>query len=277
VSLVTGEGVQVSLPYAALPSRLLAAAIDLGLQSALALGLGTGLGLVLGKGVDPALARALLVVLIAACYLGLPTLTTAARGWTVGKLVLGLRVTRDDGGPVGLREAFGRELVGIVVEKPGALLGLPALVCMLARPDGKRVGDLVSGTVVLSTRVARAGHVSAVAMPRMPDGLESWAASVDLARLDDALARQTRDLLTRAARLTPAAREQALVQVSTNLESALGPRPPQLPVWTWLAAVVAEGRRRDVARLLAQRVAPGFGVPAWDRPNQPDRPPDVPG
>jgi hypothetical protein len=45
----------------------------------------------------------------------------------------------------------------------------------------------------------------------------------------------------------------------------LGPPPPGAATRAWLAAIIAERRRRDTARLNAARVPPGFGVAAWDR------------
>ena len=73
--------------------------------------------------------------------------------------------------------------------------GSVGLISSLASSRGKRLGDHFAGTVVVRGRVPK--RVSAdqhvYAMPR---GLESWAATIDLARLPDVSALQARQLLT---------------------------------------------------------------------------------
>ena len=56
-------------------------------------------------------------------FLGYPVaMETLTRGRTLGKMALGLRVVRDDGGPITFRQALVRGLVGLALERPGLFL-----------------------------------------------------------------------------------------------------------------------------------------------------------
>lgn len=250
--IVTGEAVALDLRAARLPTRALATAIDLAVQYVALLVVLLALGGVLGAtGADPAASGALLVVVLVALLLGYPIgMTVLTRGRTLGKLAVGLRVVREDGGPVLFRQALTREIVGFVVEKPGPLLFLPAVVSALVREDGRRIGDLAAGTLVISERVSG----SVVALPPMPPPLAGWAAGLDLSRLSDATALRARQLLTRSGQLRPEAREAIGSATVAEVATAVGPVPAGTPGWAYLAAVLAERRRRDALRL-AQRTA----------------------
>ena len=67
------------------------------------------------------------------------------RGATVGKMILGLRVISDDYNPASYMQALVR---GLLRGADIALLGF----VMLARPDRRRVGDWVAGTLVVSEK-----------------------------------------------------------------------------------------------------------------------------
>lgn len=74
---------------------------------------------------------------------------TARWGQTAGKLLLGLRVVRADGGPVGGGQALFRETLGRLAA--GFLLGLGYL-WVLADPQGQGWHDKLAGTVVVRVR-----------------------------------------------------------------------------------------------------------------------------
>jgi hypothetical protein len=178
---------------------------------------------------------------------------------------MGLRVVRDDGGPIRFRHAFVRGLVGVVVDRPGLSIGLLALVPMLFGARSKRLGDLAAGTLVVQERVpSRVG-----APAEMPPALAGWAAALDLSRVDDALALQTRQFLGRSPQLAAWTREQmgsALVQEVVRRTAA--PPPAGVPGWAYLTAVLAERRRRELLRLDAG--------PAWPPPTAAASPPPAP-
>jgi uncharacterized RDD family membrane protein YckC len=204
---------------------------------------------------EGALFGGLYIIVLAATFIGYPvTMETLTRGRTVGKMVLGLRVVRDDGGPVRFRQALSRGMVGAAIEFPG-LLGAPLtwLAClwtMAVNPLGKRLGDYAAGTVVIHERTPAAwGWV-----PVMPPGLADWASTLDLAGLDDDLALAVRNFLARNRHLREPARAQLGYRLSTEVAAAVNPPPPAgTPGWAYLAAVHAERHQRAMRRLAAVR------------------------
>lgn len=245
-SVVIGEAVALELRPARLPSRMLAAAADLSIQ------LGAFLALIvlvgrLTAGLDSAASAASALVLVIAVAVGYPVLfETLWRGRTPGKALLGLRVVRDDGGPVGFRQALVRGLVGVFVERPGITLFVAGVVTSLASRQGKRLGDVLAGTFVQQERVPAAPP----SVAPMPAPLAGWAATLDLSRLPDDLALAARQLLSRMGELTPAAREELGGRLVRAVAAVVSPPPPPgTPGWAYLAAVLAERRRRAELRL----------------------------
>lgn len=76
------------------------------------------------------------------------------RGQTPGKRFCGLMVVHDDGSPVGWHGAFVRNTVRFVDFLP--LLYAGGFVACLLNRDGKRLGDLAAGTVVVHVEPALA-------------------------------------------------------------------------------------------------------------------------
>ena len=70
-----------------------------------------------------------------------------ARGQTVGKMALGIRVLCDDGTPVGWYQSTVRNFLKFVDFLP-VLYGA-GLLSMLLQKDFKRLGDLAAGTLVV--------------------------------------------------------------------------------------------------------------------------------
>jgi uncharacterized RDD family membrane protein YckC len=71
---------------------------------------------------------------------------TLWRGQTPGKRLLGIRVVRMDGAPVGFPESVIRNLAR-VIEVP--LLYAPGVLCVALTPRHQRLGDILSGTLVV--------------------------------------------------------------------------------------------------------------------------------
>jgi uncharacterized RDD family membrane protein YckC len=255
--LVTGEAVALDLRPAALPSRVLAGLVDATLQLGLLAIIG-GTASAVSVDVSEAAVGALgILVLVAVLVVPPVTFETLMRGRTPGKAVMGLRVVRDDGGPIGFRHALVRGLVGAFLERFGLTFFVAAVVSMLLHPQGKRVGDLLAGTVVLHERVtARGGAVA-----EMPPQLGVWAAGLDLSRLSDPLALSARQFLSRSDQLTDAARDDLGGRLVAAVVEAVGPPPPGTPGWAVLSAVLAERRRRETARLAARPGAPAPAAP----------------
>ena len=278
--LVTGEAVALDLRPAALPSRIIAGLIDAVIQLALFFGIGAIAEAVGATASSAATAAITIVVVVIALIVYPVAFETLLRGRTPGKAAMGLRVVRDDGGPIGFRHALVRGLAGAFVERAGVTLFVGALATMLLNERSKRIGDLLAGTVVLQERVAARGGPVAT----MPPQLAGWAAQTDLSGLSDELALSARQFLARSRDLTPQAREdlggrlvQAVLAVVTP------PPPPGTPGWAVLSAVLAERRRREEERLGAVNdaglrassyapLSPPPTVAAAPRP-EPDAPP----
>lgn len=259
--LVGGEAVEVEVRLAGVGSRVLAFVVDLALQLTLAVLL-LMIGLVLAASLalrgDPhrALMSGLLVIGIVLVFVAYPvTVEMMSGGRSAGKLLLGLRVVREDGGPVRFRHALTRALVGLAVEWPGLLIPLAGwLVClgvMLVQPSGRRLGDLAAGTMVLHERTpASWGWV-----PTMPPRLAGWARSLDLAGLDDGLALAVRHFLSRNREIREPARTRLGFALASEVARQTTPSAPVgTPGWEYLAAVLAERHRRASARLVRRRV-----------------------
>src|SRR4051794_26137730 len=125
--LVNGEGVEVDLRYARLGSRGLALLIDILSQIALFIGLFVIIGplttlLPEGEADDAFFAAATVAVIVVVLVVYPTTIETLTNGRSLGKLAVGLRVVRADGGPIRLRHALTRALVGVTLEWPGLML-----------------------------------------------------------------------------------------------------------------------------------------------------------
>ncbi|HEX7187600.1 MAG TPA: RDD family protein [Actinomycetes bacterium] len=253
--LVTGDAVVLELRLAKLASRSLALAIDLTVQLSVLLA-GTFVVAGVVSAVDDALAAALGLLFYLSVILGYPVaMETATRGRTLGKMALGLRVVREDGGPARFRHAFVRGLMAVV--EIWITFGSVALVTSLASPRGKRLGDFLAGTVVVHERVPTQGGPVAA----MPPPLAGWAAGLDLSRVPDDLALAARQYLARAGELSPAASEEMGSRIAGALAAVTAPAPPPgTPAWAFLAAVLAERRRRELARLGTAQQQP-WGAP----------------
>lgn len=258
--IVTGEAVALDLRPAGVATRALAVVIDLAVQFALLL-VASLLLFRFAFSSDTAAYAAIAVSLYVLVLLGYPVLfETLTRGRTLGKMALGLRVVRDDGGPIRFRHALVRALVGVVVEKPGISFGSVALITMLVSRTGKRLGDMAAGTVVLQERIP----VRVAAPPDMPPALAGWASGLDLSGVGDELALRVRQFLARAHELDPSARETigtGLVAEIAGRTSA--PIPPGVPGWAYLAAVLAERRNRELSRAAAVTPATPANPAPW--------------
>ncbi|QFU93543.1 RDD family protein [Amycolatopsis sp. YIM 10] len=276
--LVTGEAVVLRLRVAAVPTRCLAFLIDVLLQAAVLVTLLMVAGVALAASVDEALFLTVSLAVVVLTLVGYPVLMeTLAGGRTLGKMALGLRVVRDDGGPIRFRHALTRGLAGFFVDFWAlGLAGAVALVVAFLSGKGKRVGDYLAGTVVIAERTPEA--VAPLIM--MPPGCEAWAAQLDLARLPDAAALDARQYLGRWREFSEDAQAQLGFQISREIADAIGtPVPPGMPYWTFLSAVLAERRRRDHAQAWQRHQpppGPGWGPPPPSGPpagEQPFAPP----
>ena len=111
-TVVTGDAVVLDVQVAQLPVRAVGALIDI-----VVVVVGYLVGLMLWAATvtqfDEALSAAILLIFTVLVIVGYPViLETATRGRSVGKMVMGLRVVSDDGGPERFRQALFRSLAG---------------------------------------------------------------------------------------------------------------------------------------------------------------------
>jgi uncharacterized RDD family membrane protein YckC len=209
------DAVELELPIAGPTSRILAYAIDavllysglLGLFFLLVLTttalagpltwLGELLEQVAGGEIDPAspeqaLVVPVLILILLGSFAELIYFTlweVATGGRTPGKRALGLRVMSDGGLPLALGGSLVRNVLRLADVLPSSYL--VGLVSMLVTRDGKRLGDLAAGTIVV--RVDRPEVVAP--LPPVVGGAPDFSISRGhLARLggpERALVRQT--------------------------------------------------------------------------------------
>ena len=247
--LVTGEAVVLDLRPASFASRALAIALDLLILVVVAWFAGFA-ALSLAFALDAAAGAAVVLVIEVVVLIGIPvTVETLTRGRSVGKLAAGLRVVRDDGGPIRFRHALIRGLLG-VLEFYVTYGSLP-LIVSLSNKRGKRLGDLLAGTYVVRARGGR----PLPAPVGMPPELAGWAFHADIGRIPDRLAMAVRQFLSRTDALHPASRQRLGVELATQVAGYVAPPPPAgVYPERFLAAVMAERRRRDYDRLVREQV-----------------------
>jgi uncharacterized RDD family membrane protein YckC len=245
--LVTGEAVALDLPHASIGLRILSRVIDLVVLQ-VAGGVVITLGGILASSFDDAVASAIMLITVVLVMVGYPVaMETLTRGRTIGKLAAGLRVVRDDAGPITFRHALTRGMVGIL--ELNLLGGIPAVVSAVLSPRGKRLGDVAAGTYVIRER----GRGAMPPPVPMPPHLAMWATNADFGKIPDGIAAAVRSFLPAAFSMDPVAREQRGRELLDEVMLSVSPPPPpgNHPEYV-LAAVVAERRRRDYDRLMRE-------------------------
>ncbi|MFG3260577.1 RDD family protein [Streptomyces sp. NPDC048172] len=257
--LVTGDAVVLGLRPARLPSRALAVAIDLALAWAVYLIVTMAL-LVATASLDDAALAAVQVGLFLLVLVGVPiAVETLSGGRSLGKLVAGLRVVRDDGGPIRFRHALVRGAVGVVEIQLS--FGVIACIASLVSSRGRRLGDVFAGALVVRERVPTA-RASAVPLP--PEGVAGRFEGLDLSRVPDGLWLAVRQYLMRAEQLDEAVGRSMAERLGDDVVAWTGvPAPEGMPAAVYLAGVVAERQARDARRVLpeepGEREAAGEG------------------
>ncbi|MCM3661023.1 RDD family protein [Georgenia satyanarayanai] len=248
--IITGEAVALEVRPAAFLLRVVSGLIDAAAYAAVLVALAVG---VLGRLADVNEARVsmLSIATIAGIVVVAPTVVeTLSRGRSLGKVATGIRIVRDDGGPIRMRHAFIRALTGF-----GELwltAGSVAVMTALLNGRGKRLGDLLAGTYAVRTRGADRKAPPLL----MPPELEDWARTADIRAMPDGVALAARRFLDRTGTLDPASREQLGRQLAARVEPLVAPPPP----WgthpeRFLAAVLVARRDREYAVGLRAREA----------------------
>ncbi len=216
-----GEGVVLETAPASIGLRTAGALIDAAALVAVYIGSFLALAQILPESLDLAALSASVLVHLLAVFIGIPVaVETATRGRSLGKLATGVRVVRDDGGPISFRQAFVRGLLGVfdLWFTAGGL----ALIVALVTKRAKRVGDVLAGTYALKERAAKSPHKPLV----MPQALSAWALTADVRKMPDGLALTARQFLSRADRLNPGSRMQHGADIAGRVATYVSPQPP---------------------------------------------------
>jgi uncharacterized RDD family membrane protein YckC len=248
--LLIGEAVALDVRPAGFILRAGGGAIDFVISVAILIVLFLGIGaLAQGGVIDVALQATLSVSALVICFVVLPTtVEVALKGRSVGKLAVGARVVRDDGGAISIRHSVIRGLVGAL--EIYMTLGAIAVVTALLNARSKRLGDLLAGTYSQHERVpVPVSHARGV-----PVMLQAWAEVADVARLPERLGNRIAQFLVQAPQMTPATRERLAVELAAEVTPFVSPIPQVHPA-LFLSGVAAVRRDREYAALTLQKEA----------------------
>ena len=238
--ILIGEGVVLDARPASFATRGLAVFIDL-----VVLGVVMWVLILIaataGQAMDDAALSAFFLALMVTITVIIPaTVESLTRGRSLGKLALGIRIVRDDGGPIRVRHAIIRALTGFI--ELWVSFGGIALIASLIHPQGKRLGDMLAGTYAVRVR----GGQRALPPLVMPYELAGWVRSTDIRRLPDGLALSTRQFLGRAHGLHDGSRVRLGSELAAEVERYVAPGPPPgTHPERFLAAVLVERRDRE--------------------------------
>ncbi|WP_405530997.1 RDD family protein [Streptomyces avidinii] len=254
--LVTGDAVVLGLRPARLPSRGLAILLDLALYVTGYVLISVGLTMATAS-LDEAARAAVGVASFLLLVVGVPiAVETLSHGRSLGKLACGLRVVRDDGGPIRFRHAMVRGAMGIV--ELILTFGSIACIASLVSARGRRLGDVFAGTLVVRERVPGA---RVMPVPPPPPWLAGRFTGLDLSAVPDGLWLAIRQYLTRMNQLDPQVGAAMAVRLADDLVARTGAPPPAgVPAAAFLMAVVHERQSRDAARAFRPSAVAGPGA-----------------
>jgi uncharacterized RDD family membrane protein YckC len=250
---MTGEAVGLDLRPTGFVLNAAGAIIDALLSIAVVIGASYVLALpAIRAAFDDASFAAVSVVVTVFALIGVPTIVeTVFRGKSLGKLAVGARIVRDDGGAIGFRHAFIRALTGLV-EIYGSLGGIAALTAIF-NPRSKRLGDYLAGTYSQHERVPQLVDRTF----GVPPGLAGWARTADVARMPDPLARRIAQFLAQATGITPDVRARIAAGLAAEAAHFVSPLPAA-DAELFLAALTVVRREREgrALELERERLAP---------------------
>lgn len=197
--------------------------------------------------IPPELMTPVIISSLVTCIVIVPMVVeTLTQGKSLGKLAVGARIVRDDGGAITLRHAAIRALMGIV-DIYLSFGGVAALTGLL-NPKAKRLGDILAGTYAQHERPPKDDTV----IFGVPVELTAWAETADVARMPDTLARRIAQFLKQAGGVTPTTRERVSRELANEASRYVSPIPNVDPV-LFLAGVAAVRRDREFAALMGEQ------------------------
>jgi len=194
-------------------------------------------------GLNEAVMNAVSIVFLVLFIVVAPMVVeTLSHGKSLGRLALGTRIVRDDGGAAGFRHAFIRSLVGVL--DIYMTFGGFAAVTSLLTARSKRLGDLLAGTFSQYERYSKE--------PRpvygVPADLAQWALTADVGRMPDRLVRRIAQFLAQAAHLSGSSRDRIARELAHEAAPYVSPLP-SVSAELFLAAITALRREREATAL----------------------------
>jgi uncharacterized RDD family membrane protein YckC len=242
--VLTGEAVALDVQPLGYFLRALGVLIDMVLGVVVLLLFAWGVGWLLSMdAVDPAVVPILTIVVLVLVMVVIPTVVeTTTRGRSLGRLAVGGRIVRVDGGAAGFRHAFIRALVGVF--ELWFTVGAVAALVGAFTPRSQRLGDLLAGTYSERTRTPRLPDVNL----GIPPILAEWAAVADVARLPERLSRRLAQFARSAVNMEPSARARVAASLAQEAAEHVSP-VPAVDDETFLIGVVAVRRERELRAL----------------------------
>lgn len=249
--IVTGDAVLLDLRPARTPTRVLSDLIDILIMVLLGWGWDYLTATFMGSASAIEAVDLVGYVIVSFGYpIGFETLT---RGRTPGAYIVGIQVVRDDGGTIRFRHALMRGLAFWLVDYSiytGFLLGT---IVSIANPQGKRVGDILAGTMEIRVRAPKASK----ALPDVPPELASWATHLEMSRVTDEEFAAARYALQREQLLRKEYRTSLMTHLAFQIaRKTAPPAPAGVPPEVFLVTVLAENRRRASAKVLGSPLVP---------------------
>lgn len=242
--LLSGEAVAIDVQPVGVVFRALGAIIDVLVSIAVVLlfawliDWATTFGLL-----DDAISSIFTIVMIVFSFVVLPcTIEIAMKGRSLGKLAIGGRIVRVDGGATTTRHAIIRSLTGVL--ETYMTLGGIAIVTGAFSPRSQRLGDLLAGTYCQRVRT----KPLQVAPLTVSEHLQSWAEIADVALLPDRLGRRINQYFTHAPSMEPEARFHVANGLLSETEPFVSPMPIADPEEA-LRAILAVRRLREAQAL----------------------------
>ena len=219
--ILSGEAVAIDVQPVGFVLRAAGALIDMAIGFALFLAVTWVQVWLMSEGLlNEHTFRILMISAAVLSFLVLPiTVEVAMRGRSIGKLAVGGRIVRVDGGAITFRHTFIRALVGVL--EIYMTFGGAAVITGALTSRSQRLGDLVAGTYSQRVRTpALHSH-----QPHLPPSLTSWATIADVARMPDRLARRISQFLANAQRLSPSARSSVAQELAAEAMPFISPVP----------------------------------------------------
>lgn len=198
---------------------------------------------------EEAVFAALLITSFVVVFVGVPLVVeTLTKGRSLGKLAIGGRIVRLDGGAIGLRHAAIRALAGVFEFYMFPLFGGTAALFGLLTARTQRLGDLLAGTYCQYERVS--GRVTPVF--GIPPQLAEWGRVVDVARMPTQLSRRIAQFLAQANQYDPQRRARLAAELADEAAEFVAPLPAIAPELL-LAGITVVRREREAEALRRER------------------------